>query len=294
MAGFNNYRHDLKIGIGEKNHFYTLREAYPHYIPGPGDFGNAVVNGVYQGSIEIRYAHLQNLSQDPAEAIAKAKEIAAARGVPLQPVTVEDLQGQLDEIKRATAEQLAERERVIQRQREEWEAQQEEREVMLRDMIDQGVCPIGKHAGADIADIDRGYATWLLEKREEFVEGSLMRALADKVAADYAHLRLPVPDPDKKIGEPKQRLEFEATVVRVHGFYTDFGYTGLTTLVTDDGTCLLVKGSWRVVFVGDRYDGKHVVDARPGERVKFKATVKEHREYRGQMQTVVQRVKEAA
>lgn len=290
MAGFNSYRHALWIGIGAMSHFYTLRETHPVYIPGGGDYGNSVLNGVYQGTIEVGHHHVQNLSQDPAEAIEKAKAIAAKRGIPLDPVTVEELYGKLEEIRRANAEELAERERVEKANQEYWAEMRAATEAMHRDMVECGVCPIGRYAGKDIADIDRGYATWLIDKRGEFEEGSLMRALADKVAADYAHLKLPQPLPAAKLGEPKQRLDLEATVIRVGGFYTDFGFTGLVTMVTDDGICLLAKGGWRVRY--DKREDRHHVDAMPGERIKFKGTVKEHREYNGQMQTVVNRVKE--
>lgn len=290
MAGFNGYRHSLWIGIGEKSHFYTLRETHPVYVPGPG--GNGVVNGVYQGTIELGHHHVQNLSQDPAEAIAKARAIAAERGLPLDPVTVEDLSGQLEAIKRATAEQLEARVRAEAARQAQWEAERAERDALLLELVAQGICPIGRYANQPIADIDRGYATWLLDKREELT--GLMRALADKVAAEHAHLRLPVPDPVAKYGALKLRSDIEATVIRVGGFQTQFGYTGLITLVTDDGRCLLAKGGWRVKYwrtpCADGWD----VEAMPGERVKIKATVVDYREYNGQMQTVINRVKEDA
>lgn len=287
MAGFNNYRHAYWIGIGQDGHFYTLRETHPVYKG-----SSVVLNGVYQGTIELSHHHVQNLSQDPTEAIAKAKTLAAERGIPLDPVTVEDLQGQLEEIKRATAEQLAERQRADAARQAQWEAERAEREVMLRDMVECGVCPIGRYAGKELAEIDRGYATWLLDKREEFEEGSLMRALADKVAAEHAHLRLPAPDPAAKYGQLKLRSDIEATVVRVHGFENAYGYTGLVTLVTDDGICLLAKGGWRVLCTKTRLGPVYAVEAKPGERVKIKATVVDYREYKGQMQTVINRVKE--
>ena len=56
--------------------FYTLRETYLHrtYVPGDGPGGNAVVNGVYQGTVleEVRSFHHFNLSTDADEAFAKA------------------------------------------------------------------------------------------------------------------------------------------------------------------------------------------------------------------------------
>lgn len=287
MSNELNYRHELKIGIGLNNHFYTLREAYPHYS------GGEVLNGVYTGSIEIRYGHVQNLSQNAEEAVAKAKELAALKGLPLQPVTAEELQGQLAEIHRATAEQIAERVRKDEMRQAEYEAYRENAERQFFEVVAAGFCPIGQFAGQHLSQIDRGYATWLMEKRDGMEPGGLMRAIADKVADDFPELRLPVPDPAAKLGEPKQRMDFEATITRLYMF--DGGMYGpalFCTMVTDDGVCLLSKsGAWHVIF--PKY-GPAYTDLKPGQRVKFKATVKEHKVFRDQMQTVIQRIKETA
>jgi len=73
------FKPSLFIDIGADNHFYTLRETYLHttYVR-PGEMGNAIVNGVYQGTIaeEVRSFHHFNLSQNPEDAIAKAKSFA--------------------------------------------------------------------------------------------------------------------------------------------------------------------------------------------------------------------------
>lgn len=95
----------LFIGVGELGCFFTLRETYLHAVPGPGPMGNAVVNGVYQGSFEVRSYHVKNLSQDPDEAFEKAQEASERMGLKLT-TSRDSLREEMNAIHRANAIQL--------------------------------------------------------------------------------------------------------------------------------------------------------------------------------------------
>jgi uncharacterized protein (DUF3820 family) len=274
----------LFIGIGKDCHFYTLRETYLHttYLPGPG--GNAVVNGVYQGTAqtEERSFHHFNLSQDADEAYAKAVEAAANFGLKLGS-TRDDLDTQMNDIQRATAEQLAKREA----DRLAWEADRKAmREAELQWKIEKtndGIFAFGKYIDKPFAEADPSYLGWFVDTREDFEAGSLLQVTADAILRLVPDL-LPVkPEADKTVGEIGKRIEVNVTVLRVFSFWRD-SFSGygqervyITTMVTDDRACVVVKSGAFCPEVGASF--------------KLRGTVKEYSEYKGQMQTVLQRVK---
>lgn len=256
----------LFIGIGQKSCFFTLREIYVHHFIGAGG----------KQCIEYRSFHHFNLSQDPDEAIAKATEAAERLGLPLK-TTRAEITEQLNEIKRATANELAEREEREKR----WAAEKLERDAEWLEeqkaLIVDGRFPkcFRQNGGELFTVAGIGYLNWVMDKADEFEPGSLLAMVANKVLELHADLRLPRPDKVKVIGEPGKRDTFEVTVTRVFDFAGFYGVTYFVTMVTPDGCCLLSKGRFC---------------AEVGEKLKIKATVKEHGEYKGQAQTVVQRV----
>jgi hypothetical protein len=152
----------------------------------------------------------------------------------------------------------------------------------MRATLAEGVFPFGPWEGVPFRDADAGYVNWWMTKCPEFEEGSIVREVAEAVLAQCADRKLPVADPNMLVGEPKKRLDFEVVVTRnahfdrpsFSGYGTDRTY--VTTMVTEKGACL-------VCFSGSF--SKPV-----GTRLKIRATVKEHSEYNGQAQTIVQRV----
>lgn len=268
----------LFIGVGRLGCFFTLRETELNYIPSSRPGGNAVVNGVYQGSVEVGSFHHYNLSQDPDEAYAKACEAATNMGLRLN-TTRESLAEEMAEIQRATADQLAEREAREIRQRADMLERQAREHAQALEVITAGFWPITRNAGSPIECVGPSYLAWLIAKREEFEDGSLFRLIADKVAAEYTDLLLPVPDLDMTVGAVGERRDFlNLRVIRTAYFDSDFGRVHVTTFITPDGACVVYKSS---AFAAD-------VD----DRVSLKATIKAHDRYNGQMQTVIQRAKE--
>lgn len=272
----------LFIGVGELGCFFTLRETYLHAIPGPGPMGNTVVNGVYQGSFEVRSRHIKNLSQDPDEAFEKAREASELMGMKLT-TSRESLRDEMNKIQRANAEELARREREQREREERWAAERAAEEEEKRQTILGGKFAFGPYAGKEFHEAPRGYISWLIDTLPDFEEGGLMRLTAQEVARRVPHLALPKPKPGLYVGEPKKRMTFDVTVVRRYTFARDawngYGVETVHIITMIDratGACLVSKsGSFR---------------AEEGEELKIKATVKEHSEYRGQAQTVVQRI----
>jgi hypothetical protein len=98
---------------------------------------------------------------------------------------------------------------------------------------------------------------------------ALAEAVERIVAADA------VKAASRHVGTIGERLQAEVTIVRSLAFPSQFGVMNITTMRDADGNCLVSKGR----FSGER-----------GERLTIKFTVKEHGEFRGELQTTVQRV----
>lgn len=269
----------LFISIGEKTCFFTLRETYEQviHIPGEGSFGNCVINGSYQGSTrtEIRSFHHFNLSQDPDEAIAKATVFAAEMGLELT-TTRDRLVEEMKEIKRADAAEMERRAKAEAQRKADYQAYVAEENLRMRQVIAAGFFPFGRFSGLAFEKAEPSYLQWVIAKREDFEADSYMRLIADKLAAEYAEFSAPQFDPDATIGEIGERLELEIKVVRSFSINTDFGTSYIVTMVTNSNICLISFGKFY---------------AEVGEILKIKGTVKCHDQYKGQMQTRLQRVK---
>lgn len=276
----------LFIDIGEKNCFFTLRETYLRVIhtPGDGPAGNAVVNGVYQGSVSYEESsfHHYNLATEAEEAFTKATADAERLGLRLV-TTLDEIRFKLADIQRATAAELAAREERYRQMREEHEAERAEKAAKRLSDLEAGVCSFGKYTGKKFEDIPRSYLAWVVEKTADFEPDSLMRVLGTVVAAKFSHLLPPTLKLDAFLGEEGERVTVDVEVVRVFSFERQqFAAHWLTetiwivTMATPDGVCLVAKGT--------------SFCPRDGEKLRIKATVKAHEFYGSQAQTTVQRV----
>lgn len=256
----------LFIAVGADGHYFTLRETYEKVIR----------TGINSCRKEIWSFHHQNLAQDPDEAFAKAVKFSFEYGIQLQQ-TRDVLEQEMRDIKRANAEERAAREARIKQQQEEYEAHKEGRRLEALNMLSAGAIPFGRHFGVKFEDADIGLINWMMNKRDEFEEGTLIRMTADELVANWTHLRLPVATQGHFPAEEKEKITVNATVVRVGGYESQFGYVRVVTFVTDTGYCLVAKGKY---------------SSEIGNKVCIKATVKRHGEYNEQKQTEIIRVKE--
>jgi hypothetical protein len=290
VGGMKNFKPVLFIDIGELGCFYTLRETYLHtaYIPGDGPMGNAAVNGVYQGSVvqEVRSFHHFNLSTDADEAFAKAVASAAELEVPLEPKSADEIRAKMNEIMRATADQMAAREAARLAREADWTEMRAAREADDLLNIEAGVVSFGakgRNGPRKLEDMDQGYLAWMVGMELEFEAGSKMRRLAEVIRTKFAHLLPRKPDLVKFAGTPGKRQVFQVEVLRVikllqpaYGAPWRNETVFIVTMITDDGACLVSKGT--------------SFYATQGKFLAIKATVKCHDWYGDQAQTVVQRI----
>lgn len=268
----------LFIGIGETAAYFTLRETHQEYIPGEGPMGNATVNGVYQGRVVTASHHIKNLSQDAHEAFEKAREYADGVGLELR-ANVDRMKDELREIHRATAEQIAARQ-AQWRVDLEIRAERERQWIAgCKQSIDEGLVPFGRYAGVQIAKTPIQYRQWIGKSTHE---NEVMSYLADVVARRYSDDFPPSPKSGVIVGTIGERLTFRVRCLARFIVSTDFGDLYITKLIDlESGALLVVKsGSWSM----KTEDAAKTI----------KATVKKHDEYRGEIQTVLQRIKEVA
>lgn len=281
-----NFTPRLFVDIGETAAFYTLRETYLHerHVPGDGPMGNAVVNGVYQGTVEteVRSFHHQNLAQDADEAWAKAKQLAEALGLELEGDR-EDLSLKMRDIQRADAEEKARRIREQEEREARWAAEREERAAQRLQKLACGIFPFGPYRDQVFAAAPRGYLTWLARNVGKFTDNPLLKAAAEAVLECVPHLLFPEPNPDAHWLQEGKRGQVRVTVTRVT-YYSrpKFGASWLNetvwinTMVTQAGECLVVMSP--------------SFKATEGDDLTIRATVKEHGHYGAQAQTKLSRV----
>ena len=101
------------------------------------------------------------------------------------------------------------------------------------------------------------------------------------------------------VAEPKKRIDMELVLVRKGGYYREpyayrYGnleWVNIYVLADKDGNCIVWKSANLIEMYDE--DGNWIV-AKEGDKVLMKATVKEHGEYKGVKQTVVNRPKISA
>jgi len=283
MSGF---KPTLYIGVGEKGCFFTLRETYEHtvYIP-MGEMGGAVVNGIYQGTVEkeVRSFHIKNLSQDADEAFEKATAAAEAATMELR-TTRESLREEMNAVHRRSAEEMEAAAKAMAERQAKWDAEREAQDSQSREVIEAGYFPFGRYAGEHFSEAPLSYLRWIAKGGFDDI---MMNAIASAVKASGVLPTLPEVTPGVYTGEVKKRQDFRVTVLEGFSFTRGSfsGYGSETVYVSK----LVEKETGALITVmSTAWD---VID-RVGEELTIKATVKEHSEYKGEAQTVVQRVKE--
>jgi hypothetical protein len=208
-------------------------------------------------------------------------------GVQLDPPDRAKLETELREIQRADADELARREVAAAQRRAEWEADRAAEELGRFELLGADFLTIGAHIGERMAQVPRGYITWLLDTRAEFEVGSLMRAMAERAKFLYSHRALPKAS-GKIIGEPGQRVQVKATVVRTSSFERPrFNASWLSETVQVTTLIDNATGASLVIF-------SPTFRPQADSELTLKATVKGHGEFRGIAQTTLQRPKEIA
>lgn len=153
-----------------------------------------------------------------------------------------------------------------------------------------------------------------VEPGQESLAAYMVEAYRKALGEAQAHTARPkAPEARHLAAKIGERVEFDAEVVRIGSYQTAYGTTYVTTLrrladgavgtcpaasVADEGAVVVWKskeGLWLRGAIGaadeqgNPQDGGWVA-ASPGDRVRVRATVKAHTEYKGQPQTEVSRV----
>jgi hypothetical protein len=278
----------LFISVGETHAYFTLRETYLHtsYVRGPGSLGNCVLNGVYRGSVftEVRSHHIKNLSQDSVEAISKAKEYADLVGMPLKS-SLDEIEMEMRQIKRATAEQLEVRARKMREMEiANRDSYIESKELKLNALY-AGYLPFGGMdiRGLHIRKAPLSYINWIVDNQEKTEKYSILWIAAEVIKEQYADLLLPKADPTVHVGVEGERQTFDVICTKVTGFARP-GYMGGTEYIVVT-TMIDKKTNGSMVVFSNKFNALSV-----GQEAKIKATVKKHDAYAGAAQTTLTRV----
>lgn len=260
----------LYVSIGQTGAMFTLRQTYLETV---------VVDG--HNTVVVRSFHMSTLGTDEERARAKAERLSHEYGLPLRNPD-EKLAQELREIIRRSPEVL-ERERVMMEMALKEEAQRQlelfaEAQAKKVEMLLEGKSPFSRNSyyGKRFDEMDPKYVSWLINARSTFEPWSII-AIASAVAEQQCpHLKVEELDPVATLGEPGQRLEITAKVIRTGSYESTFGRVYVTTFATPDRVCLVCRST--------------SFTAQVGETLTFKATIKKHGEYKGQAQTEIQRI----
>lgn len=159
--------------------------------------------------------------------------------------------------------------------------------------VELGVMPFGKNKGKVLKDLPMNTVLWWADQVNDesasssFVFNAVCAACLG-IALDMGYIakRQEIKEERERrdalsdyIGIPKERLVFEGTIESIIALdpvevaWNTFSYRYINKVLVGDNV---------VIYIGNALGDK-------GESVKFKATVKEHSEYKGTKQTVVQR-----
>ena len=155
----------------------------------------------------------------------------------------------------------------------------------------------------------------LVGPRDEGMAAYMVEAYRRALGVAEERARRPVqPEARHLEAAPGTRVELDVEIVRVGSYETAWGTTYVTTMrrlpdgaagackaaeVSDEGAILVYKGKdtvWVRAALGSATADGRPQDcagwqpAGPGARVRIRATVKEHTEYKGKPQTIVQRI----
>ncbi len=260
------------VSTGCENKMYTLRS-----------LEKIIVSDYYGNRVVYKSYYLKNLSTNLEEAVRKAKEYAENMLIPFSEKEPSKELNQITRKEKQTKEELEK----IERKNQEAIAEQERARAEFiktrikeaKEMIDNGLVPFGKYRNCRIIALPPMYVKWVMSfnKDDNSPDTSIVEYLKMAILTNHTHLLNWLPHEEKYIsGEIGLRCEFVATVINTAHFNSDFGLYTISTLVTKNRECLVVKST------SFNYD--------VGTTLRFKATIKEFSEYKGQAQTVVTRV----
>jgi len=254
----------LFIGVGATHALFTLRETYEHVF---------YINRTRY--TEICSYHHKNLGQDPDESFEKALKASQELKLPLHS-SIDQIQKELRDIKRASKEEMETREKL---QRVENAvntinyAADNDYNTMNRLVAKGGVFNFGfgKYLGksfANVIEYDFNYVEYML--KNDFLD-----ELTKFQLETYIENHGIEATESEYYGEIGERYAFTAVLKRYIPFETQYGMSAVVTLAD-------VEGNELVLFTTASFQ-------EVGTKMTFNAKVKDHKEYEGSKQTILQR-----
>lgn len=247
----------LVIGIGQNNHYYTLREMW---------------YDVWCEEPHWECDHIMNLSQNIDEAIEKAQYQSKLKAMELR-VNKEEIEQEMFKIHRANAEEMERREREKQEIEIKRQQRQAEYKLEIINKINNDIMPFGQFADVKFESVPCDYVQWILKSEND---DEVWNHLKNHIRNNHPEFILPVADPKAVIGVAGEQVEVDVRVVRKAHFDGQYGRIYIISMVSNDGVMLVSKGAFY---------------AEIGQKLRIKGRIKKHDEYNGQMQSVIQRVK---
>ncbi len=258
------------ISLGESNRRFTLRKT--------------ALQTTTDDRQHVISIHIQNLSSKLDRSLQMAWDYAKEYDVEFKYDPERDLfPADLDEFNRIKKEKKkAARQEKIDAAERQKSAYEEEKAARLQAKIKQleeGTYPFGKHLDEKIED-HPGYAAWLVSKKDEFEKGSILHHAANIIETNFKHVLeakttesyVPGHRPEKV----STRIHIKGKVQQVMSFPGYYGYSYWVFIKDENGLCVIAKGSWH---------------AEKGDEVNITAHLKAKEVYKGQDQTIVNRVK---
>lgn len=265
------------ISAGQSEAMYTLRYSYM-----------IVINRA--GQKQRRDEYVCNLSTDFDKAVEKAEKHHLVQGSKLYKKP-RDLR-EITRTDKRTPEQMEQARLAAEEAQRLREKEEEEREARrLKAQLEEvaaGRWPFGKYAGKTFIHCGFSYCQYWRDQEKTPVIVALLEQL-EKIYPQY-FVELPKHKNVFTKWQPKQKVEFDATVIEKFHFQGHFGFTDITKLVTENGELILHKGTRPAVK--EVVDGEKVdTEVSIGDVITVKATVKGHGIYEEEKQTYITRPK---
>lgn len=148
-------------------------------------------------------------------------------------------------------------------------------EQKVVDDLNEGIMPIGNYKGLPLAELPIDYINWVKNNIKIFEDDKIMSRVAEAISKLEVK-ELPQPNGETTWGAKGERDEVDVTVLSVMQIPTKLGSTTLIRMVSDDGA--------EIVNFSKSFKSE------VGDRLRIKATVKDHEFYKGSIQTKVSRM----
>lgn len=89
------------------------------------------------------------------------------------------------------------------------------------------------------------------------------------------------------VGEVGQKITVDVKVIKKTGYDSKFGWTNVYKFADDDGNIFV----WQTSSGLDKSKGDEYIPVQEGEDIRIMGTIKDHKEYKGEKETVLTRVK---